>query len=1307
MCQPMTMLELPFGDELVTTYFNLNSSFASPNNLRNFRTNRADTRPYFHTSPTSFHGYLGGLKGVRPLLHLCPLKLSVSTHVVMAKGWDCHLQTELIFTGVTLPTSKPRSVYHDRNIDVVVVAALWLNQPMHLASCCRFRGISTQASRSTGTFAFHHRENVMDRVVFSPPSPLPIPRGLTSPGTVDPGVDAWAEALSGVGPLILLVGERNTKQLLRDMRGAHSILSLAFAPLGLLSVLTSMIRLCGAHALRSFLGYQHEARTAAAMEVTRVNCGSVHAEMVDGSIVRSTVPNPPSQALAVVSLSGCSEIAVVECMEQIRHCETFQSRLQMKGAPQGAADINWCFRISSQVGNEESAQAIMSIISEVLDVGDGCCQLHRNSQPLVQAKSSSRPMPSRHGSSGWSFYSSLTGSTLLSRQSSSAKKLDESPPFTLPRPLNVSFLSTFTGISEFSAGPPTPKFWSFFIACMSLISMLAVQILSFWNKGWTSAAPVMVIAGYIGLFAGVSAAAWLIYDSQDSANLAVRAYRRGAEWKTGVIVAIKKPDSMDTSGTPLQRNKSKAMNFEAVWLKSPSRQRLVLSWIVTLFLTLSFVCHYLGLRSSKWWLAIAELLICLTAAFARTMIKSEPSRDKFKQDGEVFVDKRCYSTGVLDSGRPMRIEKESRSGNLLDLRMYSLQRTECTPAKSELIAWQAAKLLTEKPDIASYVLQLTDMSVTICKGDVPTERKVIIAFSGGVLTEEGLAFPNAQMCLAFPTQVSDLAAPTPLLVRGLMRQPEWSIDHQHLAKKNLPWLGGMYITTMDSMLSWWILSEDRNDMSDQHSNLHGSMLLVSLAFFVAVLKDYGTDVELVKGIEKSNKGSSKEEHDIASHLVSFLVAFVIYDAVDIRKTEHDISPCVDQEQPKKNDMQTFRKKFIRLIEVNRKFLSIRIQLRAMFGEMPCKLSLNTIKRVSSSSTAHYHEFTYREPSQTPSIWHGCWILNSFGLIYSAFARVDGKVILRRHEELDCTSRWCSWESSATANRNISREAFITITAASEKNAIADDKSEHAGLSLVIICSPRPVWTSWTFQEGYLPGRSLIFTQEQVFWVCDGAFFCENSHLELPYVYEKGQFDTPLRAELIDGPLAQITTNRHTFRKMYQGAVSQYTRRHLTCPEDIHDALQAVLEAFERIFGEKLHWGHPRSRFGLSLFWSGQITMTNTLYRYTAKTIKSTYRAEIRPHDILFIHPNFDSETCEIMCSERQSDPIRIMPIVGSNRFDFNESSKKWSYPGHLARELQGPCFFGRCPEASTRPGFTSSIVEIPTSSKTEEVNIIK
>lgn len=46
----------------------------------------------------------------------------------------------------------------------------------------------------------------------------PVSRDSNSSDFFETGPDAWSDTLAGIGPLILLIGERNTKQLLRDIR---------------------------------------------------------------------------------------------------------------------------------------------------------------------------------------------------------------------------------------------------------------------------------------------------------------------------------------------------------------------------------------------------------------------------------------------------------------------------------------------------------------------------------------------------------------------------------------------------------------------------------------------------------------------------------------------------------------------------------------------------------------------------------------------------------------------------------------------------------------------------------------------------------------------------------------------------------------------------------------------------------------------------------------------------------------------------------------------------------------------------------
>ncbi|KAK0732338.1 heterokaryon incompatibility protein-domain-containing protein [Apiosordaria backusii] len=190
-----------------------------------------------------------------------------------------------------------------------------------------------------------------------------------------------------------------------------------------------------------------------------------------------------------------------------------------------------------------------------------------------------------------------------------------------------------------------------------------------------------------------------------------------------------------------------------------------------------------------------------------------------------------------------------------------------------------------------------------------------------------------------------------------------------------------------------------------------------------------------------------------------------------------------------------------------------------------------------------------------------------------------------------------------------------------------DKKFPSGLSLVTTCRSQrqnwpadykivdddldlSVWTSrgWTLQERVLSRRNLVFTNEQVIWVCDGGYFCEESCFEPPPSDKTtmSPFKTPLRVEpfgavlkpssmkSISGAVARDWTSRQRFWEKYGRLVEMYTRRNFTYPGDMYDGFRGISAGFQTITGEELHWGHPRSRFELSLSWRS----TYGLYRRT-------------------------------------------------------------------------------------------------------------
>jgi hypothetical protein len=219
---------------------------------------------------------------------------------------------------------------------------------------------------------------------------------------------------------------------------------------------------------------------------------------------------------------------------------------------------------------------------------------------------------------------------------------------------------------------------------------------------------------------------------------------------------------------------------------------------------------------------------------------------------------------------------------------------------------------------------------------------------------------------------------------------------------------------------------------------------------------------------------------------------------------------------------------------------------------------------------------------------------------------------------------------------IYRSAFFTIIAASgvdcnaglagfrpgtrkfeqKEIVVIPTSDEHPGMSLVSTCKSHryplvstsrneedidlSVWNSrgWTLQERVLSRRNLIFTEEQAMWVCDSAFFCEESHFEHPNLeddsYVRTVDKTPLRWTLfkksasaasfqsIDG--AVLATSQQRFWDKFKTLVSWFTKRSFTYPGDAFDGFRGITDALQRLSGEKFLWGHPRSRFGMSLFW---------------------------------------------------------------------------------------------------------------------------
>ena len=142
--------------------------------------------------------------------------------------------------------------------------------------------------------------------------------------------------------------------------------------------------------------------------------------------------------------------------------------------------------------------------------------------------------------------------------------------------------------------------------------------------------------------------------------------------------------------------------------------------------------------------------------------------------------------------------------------------------------------------------------------------------------------------------------------------------------------------------------------------------------------------------------------------------------------------------------------------------------------------------------------------------------------------------------------------------------------------------EHISINAATVLKSS-TWASraWTFQEGLLSNRRLIFTDQQVFFVCRDTFITESIKRPQEYTWslDHKAFET---TETIVPSYRQSLNNRTKETLMYMKAhISEYTKRNLQFEED---SLRAILGTM--IFYSKkgiFHiWGVPVVNWGYTI-----------------------------------------------------------------------------------------------------------------------------
>lgn len=166
----------------------------------------------------------------------------------------------------------------------------------------------------------------------------------------------------------------------------------------------------------------------------------------------------------------------------------------------------------------------------------------------------------------------------------------------------------------------------------------------------------------------------------------------------------------------------------------------------------------------------------------------------------------------------------------------------------------------------------------------------------------------------------------------------------------------------------------------------------------------------------------------------------------------------------------------------------------------------------------------------------------------------------------------------------------------------DSTLESPQIHLVTAQTVRPMWYNsyffgakwmtrgWTLQERALSSRTIVFTENQVYWNCRGATWTEEIFAETNMTSSKSKFyDFDAGS-----PFMKVTSEARDFTDIDDGdelwdilrsQIAEYSSRDLTIQGDAYDAFSGILQEFRAMTGENFLWGIPVTQFELGLCWN--------------------------------------------------------------------------------------------------------------------------
>ncbi|KAF8424816.1 hypothetical protein EV426DRAFT_716480 [Tirmania nivea] len=119
---------------------------------------------------------------------------------------------------------------------------------------------------------------------------------LAANSSIGASSDVWATLVANIAPLLILVGEKHVKAYFKVMCRTSHYLLYAAGPIGLITAITTLIRLHGSRSLKRLIGRQYESRGEVLADVTSVSSGMVRFELRSGVLEQTTTPKEDDEA---------------------------------------------------------------------------------------------------------------------------------------------------------------------------------------------------------------------------------------------------------------------------------------------------------------------------------------------------------------------------------------------------------------------------------------------------------------------------------------------------------------------------------------------------------------------------------------------------------------------------------------------------------------------------------------------------------------------------------------------------------------------------------------------------------------------------------------------------------------------------------------------------------------------------------------------------------------------------------------------------------------------------------------------------